>query len=430
MDILKDLQRRELIAQIAGEDLTDHLTIGHRTLYCGFDPTADSLHVGSLIPLLTLRRFQLAGHRPLIILGGGTGLIGDPSLKSTERPLRTRQEIQALGEALHPQFTRFLDFDSTNKNGAAIINNLDWLEDSRLLTFLRDIGKHFSVKAMVNKESVRGRIERDDEGISFTEFSYMLLQAYDFLHLYRQYGCSVQIGGSDQWGNITEGINLIRRLEQGTAYGLTTPLLVRTDGTKFGKTEYGTVWLNAGITSPYRFYQFWINTPDTDVYRYLRLFTFLSGDKIDEIERSDLNAPARREGQHILAREVTRLVHGEEAMQSAQAISTALFDGSVGDLDTQQWEQLALDGVPSSQWGQPQISLADALVHTQLALTPRGVATAGQARKFICSNAITVNGTKVADPQHTLTYNNAMHGCYHLLQRGKKQYHLLIMTRR
>lgn len=270
LDIISDLENRELVSQLAGgNELKDHLSSGSRTVYCGFDPTAESLHVGSVVPLLVLKRFQMAGHKPIALIGGATGLIGDPSFKTDERQLNSNEVVEQWVERLKPQLSQFLDFDC-GENSAVLVNNLDWTQGYDVLGFMRDVGKHFSVNVMIQKESVKQRIEREGEGISFTEFSYMLLQSYDFAQLYKRHNCTVQVGGSDQWGNITGGIDLTRRMEQNQVYGVTVPLVTKSDGTKFGKTETGTVWISANMTSPYALYQFWLNVADADVYRYLK----------------------------------------------------------------------------------------------------------------------------------------------------------------
>lgn len=285
--ILQDLDSRGLITQTSSEsELEAHLSSGSRTVYCGFDPTADSLHIGHLLPLLTLKRFQLAGHRPVALAGGATGMIGDPSFKSKERKLNSLETTRDWAEKIKGQLSKFIDFDC-GANSALIVNNLDWTQELDVLTFLREIGKHFSINAMIQKESVRQRIERDGEGISFTEFTYMILQSYDFAVLNRRYQCSLQIGGSDQWGNITAGIDLTRRLNQQQVYGLTMPLVTKADGGKFGKTEEGTVWLDGRKTSCFAFYQFWLKTADADVYKFLRYFTFLELSEINSIEAND-----------------------------------------------------------------------------------------------------------------------------------------------
>ncbi len=420
--LLSDLQARGLVSQLtAPEALPGHLQQS-RTLYCGFDPTAESLHIGSLVPLLALRRFQLAGHRPLALVGGATGLIGDPSFKAQERRLNDAATVTGWAERLKVQIGRFLDFDGPC--GARMVNNLDWMQGMGVLDFLRDVGKHFSVNAMIQKESVRQRIEREGEGISYTEFTYMILQSYDFAELNRRYGCSLQIGGSDQWGNITGGIDLARRLHQVQVYGLTLPLVTKADGTKFGKTETGTVWLDAAKTSPYAFYQFWINTADADVYRFLRYFTFLSLAEIAAIEQQDAAASGRRQAQSVLAREVTRLVHGEAGLAAAERISAALFSGGVATLSEADLQQLALDGMPSSRLQADQ-ALLEALVATGLALTPRGEVTIGQARKFVEAGSVEVNGQKQLDAGLLLSRRDALFGRFHVLRRGKKNYHLV-----
>lgn len=307
--LIADLQSRGLVAQVTGEEaFVEHLA-EQRVLYCGFDPTADSLHIGSLVPLLALRRFQLAGHKPVALVGGATGLIGDPSFKAQERQLNTPDVVASWSERLRQQVSRFVDFDNGSCS-AEVANNLDWMRGMPVLDFLRDVGKHFAVNAMVHKESVKTRIEREGEGISYTEFSYMLLQSYDFAQLYKRFGCTLQIGGSDQWGNITGGIDLVRRMHRASAFGLTLPLITKSDGSKFGKTESGTVWLDPAKTSPYAFYQFWVNVADLDVYRFLRYFTFLPLSELLEIERADELAQGKKSAQAILAREVTCLEIG------------------------------------------------------------------------------------------------------------------------
>ncbi len=424
-DLISELQSRGLVNQIAGGDaLVDHLVTGSRTVYCGFDPTADSLHIGSLVPLLALRRFQLAGHKPVALVGGATGMIGDPSFKSEERKLNTPDIVAGWADKIRAQVSRFVDFDGDC--AAQVVNNYDWTANLSVLDFLRDTGKHFSVNAMINKESVRQRIEREGEGISFTEFSYMLLQSMDFAELYKRMECTVQIGGSDQWGNITGGIDLTRRLYRQQAYGLTLPLVTKADGTKFGKTESGTVWLDASRTSPYAFYQFWMNTADVDVYSFLRYFTFLDIAAIEEIERADAEAQGRRSAQGILAREVTTLVHGAEGMQAAERISHALFSGDTSQLAEGDFAQLAQDGLPSLVVSGGARALVDVLVETGLAVTPRGEVTIGQARKFVQEGAVLVNGEKMADISVQLSAQTAIYGKYHLLRRGKKQFYLLV----
>ena len=345
--LLADLKARSLVVQTTGEDmLSAHLHEASRAVYCGFDPTASSLHIGHLVPLLALRRFQLAGHRPIALVGGATGLVGDPSFKAGERKLNSEQTVAEWASGLKRQVGQFLDF--AGPSGAILANNLDWLGEAKLLNFLRDVGKHFAVNAMIHKESVRQRIEREGEGISFTEFSYMILQAYDFAELNRRYDCTLQIGGSDQWGNITAGIDLSRRQNQAQVHGLTFPLVIKADGAKFGKTESGAVWLDPTRTSPYAFYQFWINTADADVHRFLRYFTLLDVADIDELERGDKARPGPPEALGVLACELTRLAHGDAGLRAAKAISAALFSGATANLSAAELAQLSQDGLPSS----------------------------------------------------------------------------------
>lgn len=416
-DIISDLEHRDLIAQLAGgDDLKAHLAGGSRTVYCGFDPTAESLHIGNMVPLLALKRFQEAGHQPIALLGGATGLIGDPSFKDSERQLNSMDVVAEWSERLKPQLSQFLDFDS-GSNKALLVNNLDWIKGYDVLTFLRDVGKHFSVNAMIQKESVKQRIEREGEGISYTEFSYMILQSFDFAELNKRYGCTLQIGGSDQWGNITGGIDLTRRLYQQQVYGATFPLITKSDGTKFGKTESGTIWMDANKTSPYAFYQFWLNTADADVYRFLKYFTFLDPVEIDEIERSDKESQSKPEAQGILAREVTRLLHDAQGLEAAVRISEALFSGDIGRLTESDLAQLELDGLPSSE-----ISAGAGIVET---LVSTGLARSNKmAREFIGNGAVSVNGKPVDSVDHSLTQDQALGGRYFVLKRGKKLFHL------
>lgn len=415
--LLEDLKARGLLNQASATDeLVQHLNSGSRTIYCGFDPTADSLHIGSLVPLLVLKRIQMAGHRPVALAGGATGMIGDPSFKAAERRLNSPEVIQEWTEKIKQQVSRFIDLEGDN--AAMVVNNLDWTANLDVITFLRDVGKHFSVNAMIQKESVRQRIEREGEGISFSEFTYMILQSYDFSVLNRRHDCTVQIGGSDQWGNITAGIDLTRRLNQQQVYGITLPLVTKADGSKFGKTETGTVWLDPSRTSCYAFYQFWINVADADVYRFLYYFTFLEPTEIAAIEERDRQSEGKPEAQAILARELTQLVHGEEGLQAALRISEALFSGDVSNLSESDFEQLRLDGLPGSQQPLVGMSLVELLVSTGLAKSNR------VAREFIGNGAISLNGERVDDAILTLDSTALRHGCYCLLRRGKKQFHL------
>ena len=426
--LLDDLRARGLIFQIAGEDdLPAWLDGGVRTLYCGFDPTADSLHIGSLVPLLMLRRFQLAGHKPLALVGGATGLIGDPSFKAAERQLNTPEVIGGWVEKIREQVSHFIDFDA-GEASAEVVNNLDWTGDMDVLSFLRDVGKHFSVNAMIQKESVKQRIERDGSGISFTEFTYMILQSYDFAELNGRYNCGLQLGGSDQWGNITGGIDLTRRLNGNQVFGLTMPLITKADGTKFGKTESGTVWLDPARTSPYAFYQFWLGTLDADVYKFLKYFTFLDVAEIDAIERSDEQRQGRPEGQGLLAREVTRLVHGQEGLGAAERITEALFSGSTGSLTEGDLQQLRQDGLPASSVSRG--SFPDTL--TQM-LTDAGMANSGkQVKDALGRGAVVVNDRVLGMEDNgrvdtCFAPEQAAFGRFYLVKLGKKKYHLFEM---
>ncbi|WP_139308783.1 tyrosine--tRNA ligase [Pantoea sp. 1.19] len=414
-NLIKQLQERGLIAQVTDEDaLAERLAQGPIALYCGFDPTADSLHLGHLVPLLCLKRFQDAGHQPVALVGGATGLIGDPSFKAAERKLNTADTVQEWVEKIRRQVAPFLDFDC-GANSAIAANNYDWFGGMNVLTFLRDIGKHFSVNQMINKEAVKQRLNRDDQGISFTEFSYNLLQGYDFAELNARYGVVLQIGGSDQWGNITSGIDLTRRLHQNQAFGLTVPLITKSDGTKFGKTEGGAVWLDPSKTSPYKFYQFWINTADADVYRFLKFFTFLPMETINALEEEDKNSGKAPRAQYVLADEVTRMVHGEAGLEAAKRITASLFSGALSDMTAADFAQLEQDGMPSITLTE-EADLMQALVSAGL------VPSRGQARTMIASNAVTVNGEKQADAEYRFSEADKLFGRYTLLRRGKKHY--------
>ena len=427
-DLLADLTARGLVFQTTGDgELEQWLAAKPRTLYCGFDPTADSLHIGSLVPLLTLRRFQLAGHRPIALVGGATGLIGDPSFKSQERILNTPDIVATWVERLRVQMERFLAFDG--EAAAIMANNLDWTKDVDVLTFLRDVGKHFSVNAMINKESVKQRIEREGSGISYTEFTYMILQSFDFAELNRRYGCEMQIGGSDQWGNITGGIDLTRRMNGEQVHGLTMPLVTKADGTKFGKTESGTIWLDANKTSPYAFYQFWLGTADADVYKFLKYFTFLSVDDIDALEQADAAREGRPEAQAVLAKEVTRLVHGDSGLAAAERITDALFSGDATQLSASDLAQLQQDGLPSSELDLS--NLPETL--TQL-LADVGMANSGkQVKDALARHAVIVNGSALsldANAQLESVFDAAksLHERFFLVRLGKKKYHLFSLV--
>ena len=425
-NLVMQLEQRGLIAQYSGdENLAAHLDVS-RTLYCGFDPTADSLHIGSLVPLLMLKRFQEAGHRPIILVGGSTGLIGDPSFKAEERKLNSPEIVAGWVEKIRHQTSQFVDFDESLPNGAIIVNNLDWTAGIDVLDFLRDVGKHFSINSMIQKESVKQRLQRDGGGISFTEFSYSLLQSLDFAELNRRFNCTLQIGGSDQWGNIVGGIDLTRRQNQSQCFGLTSPLITKADGSKFGKTESGTVWLNAGKTSPYSFYQFWLNVADEDVYKFLRYFTFLSLEEIEDIERSDRDSDKKPEAQRILAREVTELVHGKPGVEAALRISDALFSGDPNKLSKKDFEQMCQDGISSSSVDEEGL-LQKPL--TQI-LTDCGMVKAGrEVKDALGRHSVFVNGIPQGNSDNMkareiFSKERALHGRFFLVRLGKKKYHL------
>ncbi len=418
-ELIKQLQERGLVAQITDQEaLAERLSQGSISLYCGFDPTADSLHLGHLVPLLCLKRFQDAGHRPVALVGGATGLIGDPSFKAAERKLNTSETVANWVEKIRNQVAPFLNFEQGD-NRAIAANNYDWFASMDVLTFLRDIGKHFSVNQMINKEAVKQRLNREEQGISYTEFSYNLLQGYDFACLNKRYHVCLQIGGSDQWGNITSGIDLTRRLNQQQVFGLTVPLITKADGTKFGKTEGGAVWLDPTKTSPYKFYQFWINTSDADVYRFLKFFTFLSLESIDALEQEDKQSGKAPRAQSVLAEQVTKLVHGEQGLAAAKRITTSLFAGDLQQLTEHDLQQLAQDGMPAI-YLEKAADLQQALVNAQL------VPSRGQARTMIGSNAISINGQKISDSEYRFTEQDKLFGQYSVLRRGKKHYCLLI----
>lgn len=425
-NFLQELQDRGLIAQTTGGDaLAEHLNSASRTLYCGFDPTADSLHIGSLVPLLMLKRFQLAGHKPIALVGGATGLIGDPSFKAQERKLNTPDVVATWVDKLRAQVSRFIAFDGS-PTSAEVVNNLDWVGKIDVLSFLRDVGKHFSINNMINKESVKQRIEREGEGISFTEFTYMLLQSYDFAELYQRNQCTLQIGGSDQWGNITGGIDLTRRMHGGHVFGLTMPLVTKSDGTKFGKTETGTVWLDSSKTSPYAFYQFWLNTADADVYKFLRYFTFLSVSQITDIEAEDIARAAKPEAQRILAEEMTRLVHGDAGLLAAQRITQALFSDDLAGLSESDFEQLQQDGLPSSKLLRSNIGETPL---TQILADVEMASSGKQVKDALVRNAVFINGEAKSIDDNMQSANSfssekAFFNRFYLVKLGKKKYHL------
>jgi len=408
-DLLAELEWRGFIHH-ATRDLAAHLAAGQRTLYCGFDPTAPSLQLGNLMPIMLLRHFQLAGHRPIVLMGGGTGLIGDPSGKRGERPLLSKEQIRENLQRQRDQMSRFLDFDARDSH-AQVLNNADWLVKESLVDFLRDVGKHFTVNIMLQKESVQARLE---SGISYTEFSYMLLQAYDFLHLFRSKQCTVQVGGSDQWGNITAGIDLIRRVESGEAHGLVAPLVTMASGAKFGKSEAGAIYLDPALTSPYDFYQFWYNVDDRDVESYLKLFTLLPRADIEEQLKAHKEDPSRREAQRTLAMTVTTMVHGKEAVAGVVKAAAALF----GDVATGTKLDAVEGHAPITKVGVKPDTVVDALLASRLAKSK------GEARRLITQGGVYVNDRRVTDVDQRLQPED-WRGTKLVLRKGKKDYHVL-----
>ena len=421
-ELISQLRDRGLIAQqSAYEELEAHLDIS-RVLYCGFDPTADSLHLGHLVPLLVMKRFQMAGHSPIALVGGATGMIGDPSFKASERKLLPDAVISEWGAKIKSQVSSFIDFQGSDNSGK-VVNNLEWIGELGALEFLRDVGKHFSVNNMITKESVKQRINREGSGISFTEFSYSLLQSYDFAELFRRYGCTLQIGGSDQWGNIIGGIELCRRQFKKACYGLTVPLITKDDGKKFGKTETETIWLDASKTSPFSFYQFWLNVADADVYRFLRFFTFLSLEEIERLEAIDKVSDNRPKAQKSLASEVTRLVHGENGLEAARRITEVLFSGDASLLNESDFAQLRQDGLPFSALDDANLPLTQLLVECGIAKSGREVKDA------LNHGSVFIKGKPKSSADNMLGSDNfsseqAHCDSYFLVRLGKKKYHL------
>jgi len=414
-DLVAELEWRGFVHH-ATQQFQRHLAEGRRTVYCGFDPTAPSFQVGNLLPLTLLRHFQLRGHKPIVLMGGGTGLIGDPSGKPSERPLLSKEQIRDNVHRQRDQVARLLDFDA-RETRALVLNNADWLVEQRLVDFLRDVGKHFTVNIMMQKESVQARL---DTGISYTEFSYMLLQAYDFLHLFRKEHCTIQVGGSDQWGNITAGIDLIRRVEGGEAHGLVAPLFTTAAGAKFGKTEGGAVWLDPALTSVYKFYQFWLNTDDRDTERYLKLFTFLPRAEIDALLVQLKTTPAARAAQRALARDVTERVHGLDATAKVIRASEVLFGGfDPHAADDATFDVLAQELPTATVPARDGVSLVDAVVQAGLARSK------SEARRSIEQGGIYVNQQRVKDPARSIASADWLAGRNLLLRKGKKEYGLL-----
>ena len=416
--ILEELSWRGLV-----DNTTDEEALGKRlaeptTLYCGFDPTADSLHVGNLVPLLALRRFQLLGHSPIALAGGATGSIGDPSGKSAERQLLTREILNDNIAKVKTQLARLLDFE-TEVNPARLLDNADWTAGISYLDFLRDVGKHFSVNMMVSKESVRARMEDRETGISYTEFSYMLLQAFDFYHLRKEVDCEIQIGGSDQWGNITAGIELTRKKLSQTVFGITLPLITNADGSKFGKTAAGAIWLDPNKTSVYRFYQFWIRTDDRDVLRYLKYFTFLSQQEINELEKQHQEAPERRTAQKALAVAMTTMIHGQEATDEALKASQILFGGELEGITETTFNDI-INEIPSVVI--PKSNLESEYTLVDLAIEAKLCPSKGQARKDIAGGGINLNNIRQQEPMTAVTTEQLLFGRFILLRKGKKNY--------
>lgn len=414
MNLIKDLEWRGITyQQTDAEGLKDLLNKESISIYCGIDPTADSMHIGHLLPFLTLRRFQNQGHRPLVLVGGATGLIGDPSGKNEERKLQTIEAIQGNVASIKVQLESIFDFEG--ENGAVMVNNYDWIGAMDVVTFLRDFGKHVGVNYMLAKDTIASRLE---SGISFTEFTYTILQALDFNHLYDNYNCKLQIGGSDQWGNITTGLELIRRTheEETKAFGFTIPLVTKADGSKFGKTESGAIWLDPKKTSPYEFYQFWINAADADVVKYLKYFTFLSHEEIDALAQSVETEPHLRKAQKALAEEMTKLIHGEEALDQAIRITQALFSGEIKSLSASEILEGFKD-VPSFEQAKgEEIGLIDLLVNAKISPSKR------QAREDVGNGAVYLNGERVTDLQHVMDEKDMIEGQFTIIRRGKKKY--------
>jgi tyrosyl-tRNA synthetase len=423
-DILAELDWRGLYADCTDRTaLAQRLAQGPTTLYCGFDPTADSLHVGNLVPLFALRRFQLAGHQPIALAGGATGMVGDPSGKSDERNLLTNDQVQHNIAAIQHQLQRFLDFSPATTNAARLVNNADWTAPMSFLDFLRDVGKHITVNSMVAKDSVRSRMEDRSTGISFTEFSYMLLQGYDFYHLRKAYNCELQVGATDQWGNITVGTELTRKKHGATVWGLVFPLLTKADGSKYGKTATGTVWLDPRRTSPYRFYQFFVNADDADVIKLLKTLTFLTQEEISALQAELQSNPGARSAQKALAREMTKLVHGADALAAALKASDILFGGSLDGVTETVFQdvvgEVPTKDIDKSKLEAPGSAIADLIVLAGLAPSK------GQARKDLEAGGIYLNNTRV-DHTRMVTGADLLFGQHLLLRKGKKSYAVLV----
>ena len=417
MKLLEDLQWRGIIYQQTDEEgIKETLEKEKISLYCGVDPTADSMHIGHLLPYLTLRRFQKHGHRPIVLVGGATGMIGDPSGKSEERKLQTTEVIQYNVECIQKQLSQIFEFEG--EHGAIMVNNYDWAGSMDIVTFLRDYGKHVGVNYMLAKDTIANRLET---GISFTEFTYTILQAMDFLHLYENFDCKMQVGGSDQWGNITTGLELIRKMapEGSKAFGLTIPLVTKADGTKFGKTESGAIWLDPEKTTPYEFYQFWINTADADVVKYLKFFTFLSKEEIEGLEESVKNEPHLRKAQKALAEEMTRLIHGQDSLDQAIKITEALFNGEIQNLTAAEIKQGFKDVPSYEHTSGEEIGIVDLLIAAEIVSSKR------QAREDVTNGAVSINGQRVTETDYVVSEKDRIEGQFTVIRRGKKKYFLI-----
>ena len=417
-ELLQDLQWRGLLyQQTDAEGMEKLLNEQKVSLYVGVDPTADSMHIGHIVPLLTLRRFQKAGHKPILLVGGATGTVGDPSGRSEERQLQTMEQIEKNVQGLKKQMERLFDFSSDAENGAQLVNNNDWVGPMTLIDFLRDYGKLINVNYILNKDTVASRL---DSGISFTEFAYTLIQGIDFNHLYDHHNVRIQVGGSDQWGNITTGLEMIRKThdENAKAFGITIPLVTKADGTKFGKTAGGAVWLDAEKTSPYEFYQFWINAADADVVKYLKIFTFLTREEIEALEVSVQQEPHLRKAQKALAEEMTRLIHGQEALDAAVRITAALFSGNLKELSATEMKD-AFKDVPTAELPKEDKNIIDVLIEAGVASSKR------QAREDVTNGAISINGEKVQDVAYTVDAKDRLEDAFTIIRRGKKKYHMV-----
>jgi tyrosyl-tRNA synthetase len=415
-ELIDDLKWRGLLYQTTDEEaLAELLNKESISLYCGVDPTADSLHIGHIVPFLTLRRFQKHGHRPIVLVGGATGMIGDPSFKADERQLLSEEQLSHNVAGIRSQLEQIFDF--SDENAAVMVNNKDWFGKMTAIDFLRDYGKLLSVNYMLAKENVATRLET---GISFTEFSYMLIQGSDFNHLYDHYNCRVQVGGSDQWGNITTGLEIIRKThdEHAKAFGLTIPLVTKADGTKFGKTAGGSVWLDPEKTSPYEFYQFWINTADADVIKYLKIFTFLAKEEIAELEKAVEEEPHLRKAQKTLAEEMTRLIHGDEALAQAERITAALFSGDLKALSVSEMKD-AFKDVPSFEMAKEDRNIVDLLVEAGISSSKR------QAREDVTNGAISINGERIKELDYTIGSADRLDDAFTIIRRGKKKYTMI-----